>query len=405
MTREEYLVKRKALESEAQDLINGGKLDEAKAKMAEITALDASFEASAKAQANLNALTNSVNSVNPLGNTAVAGQTAGTESKVYASRAEMLNSIEYRTAFMNSVLTGTPIPEKFKDTAAQTTASEVGGVIPSTLIQQIVGKLENVGKFWNMVTKTSYKGGVAIPVSSINLSAEWVSERAQSDTQEAPVGSITFSYHKLTCRVAVSFEVDAVTLDIFEAYFVQKISEATVKKLEQGIFTGTGAGQMKGFLTETPATGQKVEITEGSHITYANLVAAEGALPEAYENGAVWVMPKKTYFNEVVGLVDNDGQPIARTSLGIDGKPEYQILGRKVEFSPYMAAYPTTVTADTVVAAIYNFSSYVANTNYNMTIKKYIDEETDDRITKALMLVDGKAVDINSYVPVIVKNS
>ena len=402
MNMKEYLAKRSALADEAQKLINEGKIEDANAKMKEIEKLDADFADAAKAEANLKALSNSAHSVSPVGtqNEKTNGTVEGWNSK-----AEMYNSTEYRTAFMNYVLAGTAIPEKFRNSAAQTTTSEVGGVIPSTLIQQIVGKLENVGKFWEMITKTNFKGGVSIPVSNINLTAEWVSERSQSDTQEAPVGSITFTYHKLTCRVANSFEVDTVTLDIFEAYFVQKVSEAMIKKLEQGIFTGTGSGQMKGFLTETPVAGQKVEITEGSHITYANLVAAEGALPEAYENGAVWVMPKKTYFSEVVGLVDNNGQPIARTSLGIDGKPEYQILGRKVEFSPYMAAYPTTVTADTVVAAIYNFSSYVANTNYSMTVKKYVDEETDDRITKALMLVDGMAVDINSYVPVIVKNS
>ena len=70
-----------------------------------------------------------------------------------------------------------------------------------------------------------------------------------------------------------------------------------------------------------------------------------------------------------------------------------------------MSAFTTTVSADTIVAAIFDFSSYVINTNYAMTIKKYTDEDTDDEIKKALMLIDGKTADKNSLVTVTVKNS
>mgnify|MGYP000081559087 FL=1 len=40
------------------------------------------------------------------------------------------------------------------------------------------------------------------------------------------------------------------------------------------------------------------------------------------------------------------------------------------------------------------------NTNYTMTVKKYEDNDTDDMVTKAIMLVDGKVIDKNSLVVV-----
>ena len=43
---------------------------------------------------------------------------------------------------------------------------------------------------------------------------------------------------------------------------------------------------------------------------------------------------------------------------------------------------------------------YVLNTNYSMGVKKYEDNDTDDQITKGIMLVDGKVVDKNSLVVV-----
>lgn len=381
--------KLEALLNEAETLLNEGKLEDAKAKRLEADKLQNEIEEAKKEMANINAMRDNAVSVNPVVASAAKAET-------WSSPAEMYNSVEYRTAFMNNILGGTPIPSKFMNSDAYTTTGDTAGVIPSTLIQKIVGKLESVGKFYNMVTKTNYKGGVSIPVSNINLSASWVTERSTSDKQKAAMGtSITFTYNKLVCKVAVSFEVDTVTLDIFEAYFVQKVADAMIKAIEQAIFTGSGTNQPKGFLKETPVSGQALKLTADTAIAYADLVACEGALPEEYEAGAIWVMPKKTFFSQIVGMVDANGQPIARVNVGLDGKPEYTILGRKVEFSNYMDAFSTSKA---IVAAIFNFSDYALNTNYNMTVKKYIDEDTDDRITKALMLTDGKTVNKNSLV-------
>ena len=56
MTKKEYLAKRKALLDAAEALLNEGKMDDYEAKCKEVEALDAQFEAIAKAQANMNAL-------------------------------------------------------------------------------------------------------------------------------------------------------------------------------------------------------------------------------------------------------------------------------------------------------------------------------------------------------------
>lgn len=406
MNRKQYEAKRMLLMNEAQQLLDNGDIENADTKMAEVKELDDKFEAIAKAQANLNAINGVVVAANSMTSQMASGTPMTTE-QTYANKTDMYNSEEYRKAFMAKVISGTAIPAKFLNTDAQTVTSEVTSVIPSVLIQKIYSKLENVGKFFAMATKTNIKGGVTVPTSSIDLTASWVAERGTADTQEATTGSITFAYRKLICKVAVSFEASIVTLEMFETDFVDKVSKAMTKAVEQSMFTGNGSdgNQMVGFLTETPVSGQKIEITEGSSFTYETLVAAEAALPEEYEAGAIWVMPKKTFYNQIIALKDTTGQPIARVSVGIDGKPEHVILGRRVEFSPYMSAFATSVSADTVVAAIFDFSRYAINTNYEMTIKKYTDEATDDQITKAIMLVDGKTLDKNGLVTVIVKNS
>ena len=118
-------------------------------------------------------------------------------------------------------------------------------------------------------------------------------------------------------------------------------------------------------------------------------------------------MTKSTYFNQIAAMTDTSGQPIARVNAGVSGKPEYRILGRPVNFvsSEYMSDFSSTVSADTVVAFMFRMEDYMLNTNLNVTVKRYEDHETDDQMTKAIMMADGKVVDNNSLVEVIQKNS
>jgi HK97 family phage major capsid protein len=99
-------------------------------------------------------------------------------------------------------------------------------------------------------------------------------------------------------------------------------------------------------------------------------------------------MNKKTFMG-FVGMVDQQGQPIARINYGIGGKPEYILLGREVVAAPYVADNK---------AFIYNFTDYILNTIYDMGISKKQDWETEDLLTKAVMSVDGKCADAGSLV-------
>ncbi len=402
MNKQEYLEKRQVLMNEAEGLINEGKIEEGNAKMEEVKKLDNQWEEIAKAQANLNALNEpkGISIINLAGTRGVDGVVIDTlDNNIITNNEDLYNSIEYRKAFMNNVLRGTPIPDKFVNEDANTKTTDVSSVIPTTVLEKIVEKLEATGMILPLVTRTSYKGGLAIPTSSVKPVATWVAEGQGSDKQKKTTGQIVFSYYKLRCAVSVSFETSVVTLGIFETTLINNIAEAMTKALEQAIISGTGSGQPKGILTETAPEGQNIEIAADEYVDYETLINAEAALPLAYESEAVWCMTKKT-FMKFIGMTDSNGQPIARVNYGIAGRPERTLLGRTVVLNDYMTSVGATIEGDTVVAFLFNFKDYVLNTNYNITVKRYEDNETDDQVTKALMLVDGKVVDKNSLVTI-----
>lgn len=316
---------------------------------------------------------------------------SGAEQRTAVNKYE---TMEYRKVFMEYVTRGVTIPKEYRqDAVSQTT--DVGAVIPTNVLNQIITKLESVGNILAKVTRTAYKGGVTIPKSTVKPVATWTTQGKGSDKQKQNTsGTVTFAYHKLRCTVAVSLEVDTMAITAFENLLINNIVEAMTKALEQAIISGTGVGQPKGITAETADAGQTVETAKPA---YADLIAAEGNLPVAYEKGAEWCMSKKTYMN-YYGLTDSNGQPIGRINYGLAGKPEYTLLGRPVNVCDYLPSFANAEN-NSIVGFLFNFKDYVLNTNYAMGVKKYEDNDTDDMVTKGIMLADGKVVDTGSYVP------
>lgn len=290
-------------------------------------------------------------------------------------------NMEYRNAFMEYVVRGTAIPAELR-ADQNTVTSDVTSVIPTHLVNQIIEKFDNVGMILPLITKTSYKAGVEIPISTTKPEATWTTEGGSSDRQKKTTGKITFSYYKLRCEISMSMEVGTMALSAFEAKFVDNVSKAMVKAIEQAIINGDGSGKPKGILQETGVT------VTTAQPSYAKLCECEASIPVEYETGAKWCMNKKT-FHQILALTDDSGQPIARVNYGLGGSPERTILGRDVVICPYVTDNHTF---------IFDFADYVLNTIYDMGISKKQDWDTEDLLTKAVMSVDGKVVDAGSLV-------
>lgn len=395
MNRTEYLEKRQALYGEAEKLIEAGSLDEANEKMQAITALDEQFENESKAAANLRAMSQVPAPVVGIG----AGEMTGAAEPV-----DMYDTVEYRTAFMNLMVNGTPLPDKFKNAAGPTKTTDTAAVISPIVVNRIVEKMQLLGNILPLVTHTTFPAGVTVPTSSVKAVATWVAEGGTSDKQKLTLSQIDIKGYKLRCAVSMTLEAATMTLDVFETFFVDSVSKAMVWAQEEAFFNGTGSGQPKGVLKEAAPDGQNIDIAAAKEPTYQTLVDAEGALPAAYEANAVWNMTKKT-FMKFMGMVDADGQPIARINYGLGGAPERYLLGRRVVINEHMTSLGATLSAPTVVAFLFDWGDYMFNTNYAMRVKQYEDDDTEDQIAKAVMIADGKAINLQSLVTITKKNA
>lgn len=290
--------------------------------------------------------------------------------------------------------------QKFRNLVTQrdsTTTTDVEAVIPQNLISMIIDRDRNIGMLWGAVTHTSHPVGQEIPKANFRPTVSYASEGGGSDKQKAGTtdGVIKFANYKVRCEIAWTEETDRMTLDVWEKYFVDKVTEAIVHWKENQIINGTGVSGVTGILTQTPEW-EKVADT----LTYSDLLEFEGNLPSAKDSGSKWYMSKKTFFNTFKNILDDHGNPVASLNQGTDGKILPYILGREVVYiDEYIANHNGSGTkANTVTAFIYDMKDYVFNENYNLKVQRRQNWDNEDHEMKVVFACDGKPLFTDSLI-------
>lgn len=313
-----------------------------------------------------------------------------------------LETTEYRNAFRDYVL------GKSKDVLnmradAVTATTDVGAVIPTTIMNFVVQQLKDYGEILPLVTMTNIKGGVAVPVAGTKPTATWVSEGSVADKQKQQIlGSVIFSYHKLQVRVANTLLSEVVTLELWEKTVAENIAEAMAVALESAVLLGSGVGQPLGILNDLDEGAGEGIVPVANQIEFgASDATYEGwlaklisSIPLAYRkkrNGVVF-MSHLTWDKYVWGLVDEYGQPVARVNFGMNGEEQLRLFGKTVILTELLPSLDSATEGDAVVLYA-DLSDYFLNSNMQMTLRQYFDENTDEFIRKATLIVDGKLTD------------
>lgn len=315
------------------------------------------------------------------------GNTVKTEKETTEMTKDIFASEEYRSAFFKHVIKGEAMPEEFR--GATSTTADNAPVIPTTVLNEVVRKLENYGDILSRVRRTQFAAGVAVPNTVTNFRATWQNEDAAGDSQKMATGNVVFAAYQLRCVAAVSFQMDVRSLAAFEAALVGKIADAMGVALEEAIISGTGTARPTGILSATPAA--KVDATA---CDYATLIKAVKAVPSAYKKDFVFIMNEGTAL-EFATMTDKNGQPII--NAGIVQTPKYKFLGHDVVLTNALPDF-NAASATNTVAVLFDLSKYMLNTSYDVDLVEYRDNATRAKVYDSIALVDGKVIDANGLV-------
>ena len=333
----------------------------------------------------------SVGNFEPMKSYTVGGRTKTVEE----NEDDPYDTLNYRKAFRNYVLQGTPIPAELQKAAATTTTEDMGAVIPTTIMNKVIRKMTEYGSIFVRVTKTAVKGGVQIPKGGAKPKATWITaEGTTSEKQKNSItGYISFGYHKLQCKVAATLEAETIALPIFDDDMAKNIYEAMIVELEESIINGTGNGQPLGILKDTFEASQTLEMSAADLKSWGAWSKAFAKLPLSKRSGAQVILHNETWEGDILGMTDSTGQPVARVTVGLNGEDRPVFKGKEViPLERYLPSFDSAMTGD-IFGIVVNLADYDFNSNLQMTMKRYYDEDTDEWVRKATLIGDGKLED------------
>ena len=311
------------------------------------------------------------------------------------------STMEYRNAFMKYVQTG----EVNARAGLAINTTDTGAAIPVTVMNEVINTVrKRYGNLYAKVRKLSVPGGVEFPVGALKATFKWIGESTVSPRQKTdPLAKVSFSYYTAEIRVAQSFLSNILTLSSFEAQLAEVIAVAYLEAMDEGIVKGSGNGTMLGILNDTRVTN------------YVEFKASEiqnwqqwrkkffSKLPLGYRNGE-FIFPLSTVESYLETMADSNGNPIFRQATGLevnDGdaiNPNGRFFGREIALvEPEILPDFDTANDGDVIGIYWQPNEYAINENFGFTMRRYFDEETNEWVDKAIVVVDGKVLNPTGY--------
>ena len=372
---------------------------EAEAKLAEIEAEEAR-QASAAAEGEQRAAV-------PANAQLVNGHIAASFGQPAAQQRDNVDptdTAEYRSAFMAYVQHGTPIPAEMRAGVANTTA-ETGAAIPLTIMNEVINTIrKRYGNLYNKVRKLNIQGGVEFPIGALQASFKWITESTVSPRQKTDkLGKVSFSYYTAEIRIAQSFLASIVTMDAFEVKIAEVIAIAYLQAMDYAIVNGSGDGQPTGILNDARVTNV-VEMTASDINNWKSWRSKFFAkLPLGYRAGE-FIFPLSTVETYLETMSDANNNPVFRQATGLevnDGdarNPNGRFFGRDISLvEPDILPDFDAANAGDVIGIFWQPDEYAINENFGFTMRRYFDEDANEWVDKAIVVVDGKVLNPNGY--------
>ena len=107
-------------------------------------------------------------------------------------------------------------------------------------------------------------------------------------------------------------------------------------------------------------------------------------------------------------MADSNNNPIFRQATGLevnDGdamNPNGRFFGRAISLvEPDIIADFDEASSGDVIGLFWQPEEYAINENFGFTMRRYFDEELNEWVDKALIVVDGKVLNPNGFVKII----
>lgn len=336
-------MKIKGLKEKREDLKNQMRsiLDSAKAEERALSDEEASkFDALDKEVKSIDSTIEREEKMNSLEEKEVKSET---NKELTPAEKRMYKSIEERddynsfAEYIRSEVSGV----KNRADASSLTKSDNGAVIPKTIINKIIEKVEDISPIYKLATHYDIPGTANIPTEDTSvdsITVAYATEFTDLTSHSNKFGTIELTGYLYGALTKISKSLLKNSNFQLTNWVINKMSKKIAKFLEGELLNGT-TNKVSGIAGSYDNTNMNKVLASKSAVTSDELIDAQELVLDIYQADAIWVMNKATR-TAIRKLKDNEGNYLLNRDLS--AKWGYTLLGKDVYCSDNVAKLGAT---------------------------------------------------------------
>lgn len=245
-----------------------------------------------------------------------------------AEEKRMYNSVEERDDY-NSFAEYIRSQVLEKRDATNLTKGDNGAVIPKTIVNKIIDKVEEISPIYRLATHYNIGGTITIPTvdeSTDKITVAYATEFTDLTSHSNKFGTIELSGYLYGALTKISKSLLKNSNFNLTNWVISKMAQKIAKFIEKELLYGT-SDKVSGVAGSYDSTNMKSTLASKSAITSDELIDTQELIPDVYQGDAIWIMNKATR-TAIRKLKDSDNNYLLNRDLS--AKWGYTLLGKDV---------------------------------------------------------------------------
>ena len=285
------------------------------------------------------------------------------------------NTVEYRNAWVKRLI-GRELNEE-----ERAALGAAGAVIPTMTVNAVWDKLVKPAELLGKVDVSQFPTYVRFPRATTNNAATSQAVGGTISESSDVIGYIDLVPNEYVKLLTVGADIDHMAVEAVHDWIVDNLVSNIRYAINKDILVGTGTNSLKGITTSVAADATALPAT----VTKASILKIMAALGGNYQEGAVWIMTPKMFFEDIMSLTALNDY-IIQNGFG------YKLFGHDV----ILMSEALVSTKETIFYG--DPKAYKVNIFKALEIKQFETATTTSLQFRGATMADGELIDTNAFV-------
>ena len=213
--------------------------------------------------------------------------------------------------------------------ASNLTKGDNGAVIPKTIVNKIIDKVEEISPVYKLATHYNIPGTATIPTedaSADSITVAFATEFTDLTSHSNKFGTIELTGYLYGALTKISKSLLKNNNFNLTNWVIAKMAKKIAKFLD-GVLLNGATSKVSGIAGSYDSTKMNKALASKSAVTSDELIDVQELVPDEYQADAIWIMNKKTR-TAIRKLKDSDNNYLLNRDLS--SKWGYTLLGKDV---------------------------------------------------------------------------